>query len=218
MILLTGSSPKLIASEVGIENYRKYFGSLNSPRASYWPGHANMHGVPWAIDNDAFKRFDETRFLSFLNRIKGIPNCLFVNTPDVVGNAYSTLLMFSHWQPIIRMMEFPVALVAQDGLQHLIIPWDSFDTLFIGGSTIWKEGMQAALIAKEAKHQGKWLHMGRVNGMKRLRYARYLGCDSVDGTHWIHEPSSCRDALALLARPFEPVVDHYLQPYLMEVS
>jgi hypothetical protein len=42
--------------------------------------------------------------------------------------------------PKIRALGVPAALVAQDGLEDMIdkIPWDSFDVLFIGGSTAFK--------------------------------------------------------------------------------
>lgn len=213
--LFTGSSPKTIAAWVGHDAYRRYFGQLNSPRASNSPSHALSHGIPWAVDNDAFKHFDARRFASFIERHQGVPGCRFVCAPDVVGNAYSTLLLFSEWQPRLKRLGYPVALVAQDGLEHLIIPWGDFDTLFIGGSTPWKEGSAAALLAREAQRRRKWVHMGRVNGFRRMRYARYLGCDSVDGTHWVHEPRACREALAFLARPFERVKTIALQQELL---
>lgn len=48
--------------------------------------------------------------------------------------------------------------------------------------TEWKNGAAARDLAREAKARGKWLHMGRVNGGGRMRYARDIGCGSVDGT------------------------------------
>jgi EAL domain-containing protein (putative c-di-GMP-specific phosphodiesterase class I) len=43
-------------------------------------------------------------------------------------------------------------------------------------------GDGAAELCREAKAQGKYLHMGRVNTQQRIRYAQSLGCDSIDGT------------------------------------
>ena len=38
-------------------------------------------------------------------------------------------------------------------------------------------------MAAEAKRRGKWLHVGRVNSAKRLRYVRdVLAADSCDGS------------------------------------
>ena len=55
--------------------------------------------------------------------------------------------------------------------------------LFIGGTDEFKLGPDAEAIGREAKDRGKWLHMGRVNSIKRLRIAKRMGCDSVDGTY-----------------------------------
>ena len=56
-----------------------------------------------------------------------------------------------------------------------------FDVLFIGGSTDWKLGAAARGVVKEAKARGKRVHMGRVNSLRRYRYAEAIGCDTVDG-------------------------------------
>jgi len=82
-----------------------------------------------------------------------------------------------------------VALVAQDGLEKLRVPWDDFDALFIGGSTEWKLGRWAALITAAARIRGKHVHMGRVNSLKRWRSAASIGCHSVDGTYLVFGPN-----------------------------
>jgi hypothetical protein len=69
------------------------------------------------------------------------------------------------------------------------VPWDEFDVLFLGGSTEWKLGEAAAALTAEAKSRGKHVHMGRVNSRKRYRYARSIGCDSVDGTYLVFGPT-----------------------------
>jgi hypothetical protein len=90
--------------------------------------------------------------------------------------------------PRIRVLGFPAALVAQDGLERLDVPWAAFDVLFIGGSTEWKLGEAARALVARAKARGKWVHMGRVNTRTRLRYADAIGCDSVDGTRLAFGP------------------------------
>jgi hypothetical protein len=52
----------------------------------------------------------------------------------------------------------------------------------IGGTTSWKLGPAAAALAAQARRRGLWVHMGRVNSLRRLRYAAAIGCQSVDGT------------------------------------
>ena len=115
--------------------------------------------------------------------------CLFVAAPDVLGDAAATLKRSEYFLPLIReIANLPAALVAQDGLENLTVPWDEFDCLFIGGSTEWKLGPAARALVAEAKVRRKWAHMGRVNTRQRLRYAHAIGCDSADGTGMTRAP------------------------------
>ena len=59
-----------------------------------------------------------------------------------------------------------------------------------GGSTDWKLGPTARALTAEAKRRGKRVHMGRVNSLKRLRYADAIGCDSADGTYLTYAPDA----------------------------
>ncbi len=129
----------------------------------------------------------EGKFLVWLQKMEqygrhGEDRVLFAVAPDVVGDAVATLERAVEWLPIIRDLGFPTALAAQDGLEHLDIPWDDFDVLFVGGSTEWKLGPAARRIVLQAKQHGKHVHMGRVNSAKRLEYATAIGCDTADGT------------------------------------
>lgn len=148
----------------------------------------------WAADNDCFNRgeqFDLDTFLRWLADQKRLaPSCQFAVAPDVVGNAAATLTRSRDVLPIIRNLGYPAAFVAQDGLEGLPVPWESFDVLFIGGSTAWKLSAHALHIAAEAKRRGKGVHMGRVNSLKRLIAAAGMGCDSVDGTMLAFKPDA----------------------------
>lgn len=155
---------------------------LITPRSWQLPGEWNKYGKRWALDNDCFNGLDREAFIRMLKRFQAVPGCLWATAPDVVGDAKATLIRFRMWEPVIRYFGYKVALVAQDGLETMEIPWNSFDALFIGGSTEWKIGPDAAAIIREAKRRGKWVHMGRVNTRKRLNYAIAIGCDSIDGT------------------------------------
>jgi hypothetical protein len=108
----------------------------------------------------------------------------------VYGDARRTAEEFEIWAAAVERRGLPVGLVAQDGLEEmtdwLARTWHRLDALFIGGSTEWKLGPAAAALASEAKRRGKWVHMGRVNTKRRVRYAASLGCiDSIDGTKWV---------------------------------
>jgi hypothetical protein len=90
--------------------------------------------------------------------------------------------------PRIRALGYPAALVAQDGLEHLDIDWTAFDALFLGASTAWKLGPAAADLTARAREHGLTTHMGRVNSLRRLRYAASIGAQSVDGTYLAYGP------------------------------
>ncbi len=88
----------------------------------------------------------------------------------------------------IRAAGYPAALVAQDGLEDLAIPWNDLDGLFLGGSTGWKLGLAAADLAAQARRRGLWVHLGRANSLRRLTYAKSIGCHSADGTFLAYGP------------------------------
>lgn len=155
----------------------QYFGWLNTPRCGYNFSRLAQYGVPIACDNSAYSAFCERRYLNMLHRIS-VP-VLWVTVPDIVGNAEKTQQLWEQWY---EMVCYPRAYVGQDGCENRVLPWDQFDCFFIGGTTDWKLSQSAADVAKAAKKKGKYIHMGRVNSRKRLRYAYELGCDSVDGT------------------------------------
>lgn len=179
MILLVHGSPTTL------EPYRHpNLGVLSSPRRYY----TNIEGWRWAADNDAYSKWDAGRYRQMLDGIHGLPGCLFVTAPDVVGDAKATLALFEEWYDELVACWQPIALVAQDGLTVDQVPWQRIDALFIGGTTEFKMGADAAQLVAAARsrrnrdYQRLWVHMGRVNGHQRLRYAKALGCDSVDGT------------------------------------
>lgn len=158
-------------------------------------GNKRPEGVTWCADNGCFSdKWDADKWWKFLvDNAYAAATCLFAVAPDVVGDALATTMRSRPWLQRIRDLGYPVAYVAQDGLENLRgntvgggltfpVPWASFDCLFVGGSTEWKLGAAAREIVAEAKSRGKWVHMGRVNSEKRFEYARAIGCDSADGT------------------------------------
>lgn len=142
--------------------------------------------------------------------------CLFAVAPDVVGDASATLARSERFLPLIReYTRFPAAFVAQNGQEHLPVPWEDFSVLFLGGSAEcvpcryvrpvndfvqkhcpfcgrplveWKLGAAARDLTAQASARGKWVHMGRVNSRQRMRYANEIGCDSADGTYLTKGP------------------------------
>lgn len=164
-------------------------------------GNVRPAGVRWAADNGCFSdKWDQELWWAWLlENASDAATCLFAVAPDVVGDADATIERSRPWLAKIRALGYPVAFVAQNGLEvwngalltkgfESSIAWQEFDVLFIGGDTEWKLGPVARAIVGEAKSRGKWVHMGRVNSERRFEYARAIGCDSVDGTYLTFGP------------------------------
>ncbi len=155
-------------------------------------------GLPWAADNAAFgDQWDTEAFqkAAFLKVVSAPKPPLFLTVPDVVADSRATRDLFDIWQPLLALTRVPLAFVLQDGSENQLLPWDQFDTVFIGGSrryasgiwgkgpfTEWKESKAAADLIREAKRRGKKVHAGRVNGLKRLRHFYDLDVDTADGS------------------------------------
>lgn len=207
LYLANGSSPAIRAAMVAGE-----LGQMCSPRERRTP----LPGATWAFDNACFGKDypGDDRWQSWLHRhVPHLDRCLFATAPDVVGDAVTTLELAQRWLPVIRGAGYRAALVAQDGLEDLDVPWPSLDVLFIGGTTEWKLGPGATHVVREAVARGVPVHMGRVNSRKRLLWARDLGCASADGTflafapdtnlerfrRWVREPQGLQDVADVVA-------------------
>lgn len=137
----------------------------------------------FAIDNGAYGNFDGALFLRLVERERPRRDlCRFVAVPDVVGDARRTLEVFAVWRRKVELAGWPLALVVQNGQEHLPIPWTHCAAIFVGGDTQWKESHAATAIIKAAMALDKWVHVGRVNTPGRFEHFEKLGADSIDGT------------------------------------
>jgi hypothetical protein len=166
---------------------KAHLGGLVTPQSFNTGANYQRLGAKWAMDNDCFKTLKRGALTKmWLENQPVKKTCLWATVPDVVGNAGATLTRWREWSPIVRGFGYPLAYVAQDGIEETQVPWSELDCLFIGGTTEFKIGPVAKRYAQEAKERGKKVHMGRVNGPVRLRLALEWGCDSVDGTSFSH--------------------------------
>lgn len=183
MVYLTGSgvNPKTLPTLTR----HPMIGALTQP-ASLGRSYVRPFRV-WAADNGCFTQganFDAERWMAWLRSFADLaPSCAFATAPDVVSDAEATWARSAPFIPQIRALGFKAALVAQDGIEDLGVPWGKFDALFLGGSTAWKLSPAARAVTREAKNRGLWVHMGRVNSYRRLAIAEDFGCDSVDGNY-----------------------------------
>jgi hypothetical protein len=131
-----------------------------------------VEGAPWAADNCAFTGFDASKFYPWLESMTPYKTtCLFVAVPDVVADAAATLALWAQHAP--QLTGWPLAFVAQDGQESLPLP-DGFSTLFVGGSTEWKESEAAIDVIRRAQAMGARIHIGRVNWQRRYKLFRVL--------------------------------------------
>jgi hypothetical protein len=164
----------------------------------------------FAVDNGCFSLGDRFNLPDYFRYLEAFGSsgrrALFATAPDVLGDPEATFARSLPVLPEIRARGFKAALVAQDGLELLSIPWEAFDVLFIGGrpqprgTEEWKLGAGCRALVAAAKARKKVVHMGRVNSAKRYRYAASIGCDSADGTFLGYSPST---NLGRLLRWFE---------------
>ena len=161
-------------------------GMITTPRGK----HRIPPGVRWCADNDAYggKYPGDDAYLRWLAACPEKHACGFATAPDVLYDAAGTLERSLPMLREIRKLGIPAALVAQNGMEDMVIPWDEFDVLFLGGDTEWKLGPAARELAGKAASRNIWVHMGRVNSKRRLFYAQDIGCSSADGTYLVFGP------------------------------
>jgi hypothetical protein len=199
-----------------MKQFPETFGVMSSTERRISKG--ILEGRPWAMDNCAFTTgFNPDKFFSKLQRYEPFrENCLFIVLPDVVGNAEATHSLFLEWFCEFERTGFPIAYCLQDGQEDVPIPRE-VDCLFIGGTDKFKLSKTARNIALNGKSVGKWIHVGRVNSLKRV--LRFDGiADSVDGnclkfgpdingpkiTEWMETVNGFRAKQSHMARPVLP--------------
>lgn len=160
-----------------VSESRLILGQLITPLTGY-----SDWGGTYAIDNGAFSGFPEKKFKRLLRRQEPRKDdCLFVTCPDIVGAGQRSIELFKQKRRWISE-GWRVAMVAQDGMENLEIPWSEMDAVFIGGKDPWKDSQSAADIVRTARILGLWVHVGRVNTPKRFDHFEKLGADSCDGS------------------------------------
>lgn len=185
----------LDASPAKLRAYRKRYGEgiwqLRTPLTQY----ARAAGVPWALDNGCFASFDRARWERMLDEADE-DRPIFVALPDVVGDAQRTAELFEAFH--MRTQELPRALVLQDGIERVEIPWRELVAVFIGGTDAFKVSREAFAAARTAKMLGKWVHVGRVNTAQRVN--QWLGvADSCDGSGISRFDHMLEDVLCTIA-------------------
>lgn len=195
--LIQGDAKRSLEFHKGKSNFG---GVLRTPSDLRNPEEIIELGIKyWAMDNGCFQEYKPHKIIRMMELYRDIPNCLFMVVPDVVGNHDETLIMFRAWLGTIQSYGFPIAFVLQDGVKIEEIPFDSIQSIFIGGSTEFKYTAIVRDIVKIAKSKGKWVHCGRVNSIRRIIYMKSIGCDSIDGSGYSRFMDNCKTHLNFYA-------------------
>lgn len=170
--IMLDNSPAMIREKR--QRFHFNFWQLRTPLTGY----AIEGVVPYGLDNGCFSGELSAGWPRLLREAEAI-RPVFVCLPDVVGSARRTLDLFRYFEQATNGL--PRALVLQDGIGDVEIPWDKIDAVFIGGTDKFKIAPEAFQAARCARMLGKWVHVGRVNEIKRLRDWLDLA-DSIDGS------------------------------------
>lgn len=173
-----------------VEQYQheqQYLGFLINPAQQYATIRLQALDLCIGVDNAAFSGFNEKKYRNMLSRLEFFKQkILFVTAPDVVGNHIDTLKLFNSWYK--ELQHLPIAFVLQDGVSIQEIPFNNIDALFVGGSTEFKLSAYVQDIMLLGKSKNKYIHVGRVNSIKREALFLPYGMDSFDGTTVLFSP------------------------------
>ena len=162
--------------------------------------------LPYAIDNGCYadavakppRAWNEAEFIEGIDWARDVGSQLpdFVVVPDIVAGGQRSYLFSRAWYltHAHRYPGFPWYFAVQDGMtpETLDLSWGDFAGIFVGGSLDWKL-KTAQRWCQWAHDRGLKLHIGRAATAQRIRWARRIGADSVDG----NGPLWSQEALAL---------------------
>jgi hypothetical protein len=140
-----------------------------------------IHWFPYALDNGAFKGFDEVAFFAHLDKAKAAAiQPMWVAVPDVLGDRPGTLARWDEYLDRVAAYGWDLAFVVQDGMTVADVPKRA-NLIFIGGSMEWKLKTLSMWGAEYPR-----VHAGRINTERLLWLCYDAGVESVDGTGWWH--------------------------------
>jgi hypothetical protein len=151
------------------------------------PDWVQSHGQPYALDNGAYaaflrgERLNESAFYRAVDRFG--EHADFVVLPDIVcGGPASLELSLSALE---KLADLPAGklIAVQNGFT-----WDDVKAfvsadvgIFVGGDTDWKINT-LSYWGEHCAQAGVYMHVGRVNSVKRLRICAAAGAHSFDGS------------------------------------
>jgi hypothetical protein len=164
-------------------------------------------GGKWAADNGGYTRQNWPAYRRMLAaKLPFASQALWATVPDVPGCARRTMELFDQFKAKIADMGYPLALVAQNGIEDMQIPWDDIGAVFIGGRDGWRESEHVRHLVAAAKWLGKHVHVGRVNTPERYKYFAGLGVDTCDGSGIVRYSGAMTGKLSNVIRNTTPAL------------
>lgn len=150
-------------------------------------GTLRNEGMPYALDNGAWtayqqgQAFDEEAFLRAVDKLGELAEWIVL--PDIVEGGLASLDYSLRWMERLRGIPTRLLIAVQDGMQVEDVRCMLNPTvgIFVGGSTEWKEATAVAW-GSVARRRNCYLHVGRVNTVRRIRICAAAGASSIDGT------------------------------------
>ena len=141
---------------------------------------------PYALDNGAWHAFcrqlpfDEAAFLAAFDKLG--EGADFVVLPDIVAGGERSLAFSMNWAARLDR-SCPQLLAVQDGMTaEMVAPLvGPARGIFVGGTDKFKE-TSLPLWAQLARERQAYLHVGRVNTMRRIALCAAANADSFDGS------------------------------------
>jgi hypothetical protein len=141
----------------------------------------------YALDNGAWtahrqgRLFDERAFLGAVELLG--EGAQFVVVPDIVCGGLASLRLSEAWLPRLDGVGRRRLLAVQNGMAPADVRGllSSQVGIFVGGDSAWKETTLPAW-GDLAREIGCYLHVGRVNTVRRIRLCQLADAQSFDGT------------------------------------
>jgi len=157
----------------------------------------NGEAAPYCLDNGAWSC--HTKGLEFnVEAFKRALDCAgsgadWVVIPDIVAQGDKSLEFSLSWMDELTCRFDLCLLPVQDGMTpKQVKPYLNKGVgLFVGGSTEWKLSslFEWGVLAQET---GCYLHVARVNTVRRIKLCQHAGADSFDGTSPVRFPSTLK--------------------------
>lgn len=144
-------------------------------------------GWRYALDNGAWSAFtrqqpfDVGAFERALERFGTSADWTVL--PDVVAGGLKSLRFSLEWLQRVLMVSPRALLAVQDGMEPKDVEHHlgARVGLFVGGSTEWK-WKTLPIWSGLGRRVGCWVHVGRVNSVRRIHACGVVGATSFDGT------------------------------------